>query len=208
MKKSIIRVALSFATFNDDQLNSAAVILISCLKNNPLFPDLPLTLAAFTALQLAFQNAIAAAAIGGAMDTAAKNEARDALIIAMRRFAAYVQSLALDSESDVLSSGFDIVTFKGSKIPATLDTPMLTGLDNSLSAQLTLRLQAVSYAKAYEIQYCSNGGVWQSAGIFPNTRGIALTSLTPGTVYGTRARAIGGAARYSEWSATISLMCT
>src|ERR1019366_7483837 len=82
MKKSLIRVALSFATFNDGQLNSAAVVLIFCLKNNALFPGLPITIAAFTALQLAFQNAMAASAIGGVMDTATKNEARDALVVA------------------------------------------------------------------------------------------------------------------------------
>ena len=208
MKKSLIRVALSFATFNDDQLNSAAVVLIACLKNNALFPDLPITIAAFTALQLAFQNAMAASAIGGVMDTATKNEARDALIIAMRQLAFYVQSVGLDSAAEVLSSGFDIISTSGNKVPTTLDTPVLMGLDNSVSTQLQMRLQAVSYAKAYEVQFNSAGGTWQSAGIFPNTRGIAIEPLTPGTVYSARVRAIGGATRYSDWSATVSLMST
>ena len=165
MKRNIIRVALSFATFNDDQLNSAAVVLIVCLKNNSLFPDLPISIAAFTTLQVAFQNALATAATGGSIATAAKNEARDALVIAMRRLAAYVQSVGLDSESDVLSSGFDIVINSGSKVPTTLDTPVLLGLDNSISGQLQVRLQTVAYAKAYEAQFCPTGGTWQSAGI-------------------------------------------
>src|SRR5258706_282971 len=106
--KKIIRVALSFATFPDDQLDSFAILVIACLKTNPLFPNLPITVTALTALQTAFQNAIVAAAQGGPMDTAAKNEARDALISALRQIAAYIQSLALSNLSDLLSSGFDV----------------------------------------------------------------------------------------------------
>ena len=57
MKKSI-RVALSFATFNTDQLNSFAILVIACLKNNALFPDLPVKINALAALQTAYQDAI------------------------------------------------------------------------------------------------------------------------------------------------------
>lgn len=208
MKKNI-RVALSFATFNDAQLNSFAILVIACLKSNSLFPDLPLTIAALTALQTAFEAAMTAAAQGGPKDTAAKNEARDALVSALRQIAAYVQSLGLDNMSSVLSSGFDVVVPGNGQTP--LDQPVLTKLDNSVSTQLQLRLQAVPNAKAYQVQYGSgvNGSVtWQEAGIFPNSRGIALTSLTPGTVYSARIRAVGGATRYSDWSAPVSLMAT
>jgi hypothetical protein len=33
-------------------------------------------------------------------------------------------------------------------------------------------------------------------------------SLTPGTVYAVRARAIGGSENYSAWSAVVSIMAT
>jgi hypothetical protein len=49
MKKNI-RVALSFATKTDSELNNFAILVLVCLKNNSLFPDLPLTLAALGAL--------------------------------------------------------------------------------------------------------------------------------------------------------------
>jgi hypothetical protein len=42
----------------------------------------------------------------------------------------------------------------------------------------------------------------------PNTKGIVLTNLTPGTTYNVRIRAIGGSTQYSPWSATMSLMAT
>jgi hypothetical protein len=94
MKKSV-RVGLSFATLPKDQFNSFAILAIVCLKNNPLFPNLPVTIIALTALQAAYQDAMNAAAVGGIKDTAAMLEARDALVMALRQIAAYIQSLNL-----------------------------------------------------------------------------------------------------------------
>ncbi len=54
MKKNI-RVALSFATFTHDQLNSFLILVLVCLKNNPLFPDLPVAYADLQALVATFQ---------------------------------------------------------------------------------------------------------------------------------------------------------
>jgi hypothetical protein len=94
MKKTN-RVALYFATYTDNELNSFAILAIVCLKTNPLFPNLPLTIAALTALQTAFANAITGAAQGGTVATALKVEAREALIPPLRQIAAYIQSLGL-----------------------------------------------------------------------------------------------------------------
>lgn len=203
--KKIIRVALSFATFTDDQLNSFAILVIACIKTNPLFPTPPVTAAALTALQLAFQAAVTAAAQGGTMDTAVKKEARDALVSALRQIAAYVQSLALANVSQVLSSGFDVVIPNSAQSP--LSQPVFT-LDNSLTTKLMVRLQAVTNAKAYQVQFNTGPGAWQDTGIYPNTRDIILTNLMPGTVYDVRIRAVGGSTQYSEWSATMSSMAT
>jgi Fibronectin type III domain len=203
MKKNI-RVALSFATFSDNDVNSFAILVIVCLKNNLLFPNLPVSLADLTTLQTAFQNAITAAAQGGTMATAAKNEARDALVSTLRQLAAYVQSLGPTlTVSQVLSSGFDVV------IPNTTQSPLSQpafGLDNSTTTQLAIYLQAVTNARAYQVQFASGTAAWQEAGIYPNTKGIVLTNLTPGTTYNVRIRAVGGSTQYSDWSATVSRM--
>lgn len=202
--KKVIRVALNFATFSDNDVNSLAILVIACLKNNVLFPNLPVTIAAFTALQTAFQNAIAAAAQGGTVNTALKGEARDALVSAMRQQAAYVQSLAPTlTLSQVLTSGFDVVNPNTKPMP--LDQPVFT-LDNSITTQLAVYLSAVANAKAYQIQFSSGSGPWLEAGIYPNTRGIVQTNLIPGTTYNVRIRAVGGSTQYSVWSATVSMM--
>jgi len=173
-KPNQIRVALSFATFGDNEVNSLAILLIVCLKNNALFPNLPVSIAALTALQTAFQSAITVSLQGGKINTALKSEARDALISAMRQLAAYVQSLAPTlTLSQVLSSGFDVVN--ANTTPSPLIQPLFT-LDNSTSGQLAVYLQAVPNAKAYQVQFSTGTGAWQEAGIYPNTKGIVLKS--------------------------------
>jgi hypothetical protein len=204
--KKVIRVALSFASFGDNDVNSLAILVIVCLKTNALFPNLPVSIAALTALQTAFQNAITAAAQGGKVNTATKNEARDALVSALRQTAAYVQSLAPTlTVSQVLSSGFDVAN--ANTTPSPLTQPVFT-LDNSTTTQLAVYLTAVPNAKAYQVQYSTGSGAWQEAGVYPNTKGIVITNLTPGTIYNVRIRAVGGSTQYSPWSASVPMMAT
>jgi hypothetical protein len=91
--------------------------------------------------------------------------------------------------------------------PMPLTQPVFT-LDNSVTTQLAVWLTAVTNAKAYQLQYAIGAGPWLEAGIYPNTKDIFLTNLTPGTVHNVRIRAIGGSTQYSEWSATVSMMAT
>jgi hypothetical protein len=204
--KKLVRVGLGFATLPKDQLNSYVILGIVCLtKQIALVPNLPVTIAALTALQEVYQAGLTAAALGGQKDTAALKEARNELVAALRQIAAYIQSLNL-TESQVLTLGFDVVVWSNTKI--TLLAPTGITLDNSSSTQLGVYLSAVAGAKAYHVQYCIGTGAWLEAGIWPNTRDIYLLNLTPGTIYTVRIRAIGGSTQYGPWSASISLMCT
>jgi hypothetical protein len=203
--KRTIRVAVSFASFNKDHLNCFAILVLVCLKNNPLFPKPPVSLADLGALLTAYQDAMSAAKLGGPKASAAFREARAKLVTALRQTAAYIQSPGLTKESDVLSSGFDLAVWNTRQAPLT--TPVLVRLDNSVSTQLSLKMRAVADAKAYEVQFSADGGqMWQRLGIYPHTLGIVLTDLTPGTVYAMRVRAVGGSTRSSGWSNAISGM--
>jgi hypothetical protein len=129
--KNIIRISLAFATYPDTELNSFAILVIACLTNNTLFPNLPVNVIGLAVLQTAFSQAITASAHGGTPLTAAKNEARNALIAALRQSAGYVQSLTPTLNlSQVLSSGFDVVN--ASNVPSPLTQPVFT-LDNSMA---------------------------------------------------------------------------
>jgi hypothetical protein len=195
---------LSFVNLPKDQKNSFACLVLVCLKNNLLFPNLPITLLALGALQTAYQAAMNAATVGGHKDTVALADADDNLVAALRQIAAYIQSLNL-TEAEVLTSGYDVIVWSKTKI--TLVAVTVTGLDNSISTQLGVSLQALAGAKAYHVQYCTGTGAWVDAGIWPTTKGIVIQNLTPGTVYSVRVRGIGGSDQYGPWSAAMSLMC-
>lgn len=201
MKTNIIRVALYFAGYGDNELNSFASLSVSCLKTNPLFPNLPVDALALSGLQVDFDQKLTVAKQGGKVDTAKKNLARGLLIAALRQNAAYVQSLGLTNLADVLSSGYDVVSTNKTQSPLT--TPMFE-LDNSFPGQITVGLSAVVNAKSYQVQSSIGTGPWQELGIFPNTRGIIIPNLTSATICNVRVRAIGGSTQYSQWSATVS----
>jgi hypothetical protein len=203
--KQNIRIALTFATYNRTQLNGFAILVIVCLKNNLLFPNLPVSIAVLTALQTALQDANNAAAQGGVPATTAANEARDAMNVALRQNAAYVQSLtATLTLSQIYTSGYDVVNTNRTQSP--LIQPVLNGLDNSLTTKLLVQFGSITNAKAYQVQFSTGTGAWQEAGIFPSTKNVLITNLTPGTVYNVRVRAIGGSTQYSEWSAAMAIM--
>lgn len=204
--KKILKVALWFATYSNDQLNSFLILSLVCLKNNPLFPNLPIAYADLQTLVEKFQQRLAAAAGGGPQETAALEEARDAVIMALRQIAGYIQSLGLTNKSDVLSSGFDVIV-PGKNPQTELDQPVFA-LDNTTPGQLRLELRAVTNAKAYQVESAIGSNPWTAVGIFPNTRNVIVPNTVAGTVYSVRVRAVGGSTQYSVWSATMSLMST
>jgi hypothetical protein len=201
MKTQILRIALYFANYTDNDLNVFASLSVSCLTANPLTPDLPVKVPALGTLQVAFADGITAAQQGGKVETAAKNTARAALLAALRQNAAYVQSLSLTNLEDIFSTGYDVTSSNKSQSPLT--TPVFA-LDNSFGGQIAVDLTAVVNAKSYQVQYSIGTGAWQELGIFPNTRGIVIPSLTATTICNARVRAIGGSTQYSQWSATVS----
>jgi hypothetical protein len=200
MKTNILRVALYFAAYSDNNLNSFAALSVSCLTNNPLTPDLPVKVLQLGALQVAFANSITDSQQGGRIETGKKNTARAALLAALRQNAAYVQSLALTTVQDIFSTGYDVTSSNKSQSPLT--TPVFA-LDNSFPGQITVDLSAVVNAKSYQVQYSIGTGAWQELGIFPSTRGIVISNLTATTICNARVRAIGGSTQYSQWGATV-----
>jgi len=174
------------------------------MKNNASFAEPAVTIAALTAALATFDAALAAAAQGGTQATAAKNAAREALIALLRQEASYVQSVANNDLTVILSSGFQVNSPNTGRSP--LDKPAIQDVENVASTQLLVRLSPIDNARAYEVRmsYGTNG--WQVAGVFTQARRIVLQNLTPGTSYNIQARAVGGSTGYSDWSDPVSHM--
>jgi hypothetical protein len=194
---------MSFAALSDSDLDEFAANIVVSLTGNAAYPAPLVPLATLGAAQSAFHDALLAAAQGGVQLTAVKNEARDALVTLLRQEASYVQAIAGQNLSTLLSSGFEANSTN--RAQSTLDAPNIIGLDNGQTTQLIVRMQPVANAKACELQ-TKNGGGWTPAGVFVQARGIVLPGLTPGQNYSVQARAIGGSTGYSDWSDPVSHM--
>jgi hypothetical protein len=191
------KVSYGFAQLPDTAIADYVDTIIAALTGNAAFPNLPVTLAALGTLKTDYLAKLAATAQGGTLATAEKNTAKAALVDALRKTAAYVQSVAGQDLSLLLSSGFQPVSTNRTQSP--LEKPVVLDINNTTSTKLVLRLKPVANARAYEAQY-KNGGGWLPAGIFTQARRIEIGNLTPGVVYTVQTRAIGGSTGYSEWS--------
>ena len=206
--KARFRVSNAYAVLSVNDLIAFTQVVIICLTNNAAFTDLPVTIADLTALLKALQDAANAMAQGGTPQlTAVRDEALEALRDALRKTAAYVQSVALNSLSMMLSSGFKNVSTPSPQSP--LPAPTITYVGNLGTTQVLMRLTPIDNARTYETRLSADGGkTWVSGGISPQARRIVLKSLTPGTVYTIQARAIGGSTGQSDWSTTVTIMAT
>jgi hypothetical protein len=208
MNNSRYRVSYSFTTLSDNDLIAFIQTIITCLTGNATFNNLPVKLADFSALLGAFQTAVNNMGLNTNQQlTALRDEAREALLDAARKIGAYVQSVALNSLSTLLSSGFQNVSTQSPSSP--LAAPTILSAANSGSTQVALRLSPVANAKSYQIQLSTDGGkTWAISGAYTQARRILLTSLTPGTTYMIQAQAIGGSTGQSNWSTPVSIMAT
>lgn len=200
------RVSLGFARLRDTQLNSFAETTVVKMTGNPDFPTPLISLTRVAAQQNLFANAISAAAQGGKQLTAAKNRARETLLGMLRQQAAYVQSLAGENLSMLLSSGFEAVSVNRTQV--ILPQPVLLRVDNPQSTKLGVTIQPVPTARAYEVRLSYGTTGWQAVGVFTYSRPILIENLTPGTTYTVQARAFGGSTGYSDWSDPVSHMAT
>jgi hypothetical protein len=197
------RTSLQFTNLSDADLDEFASNVIISLTGNASYPTPSVPMIALTAGQTGFHSALLAAANGGKILTATKNQKRSVLEDMLRQEATYVQGIASQNLPMLLSSGFDANSINHSSAP--LDTPAVLNLDNGMTSELVLRMQPVVNAKSYEVQ-TKNGGGWTPAGIFTQARKITLPGLTPGQVYSVQSRAIGGSTGYSDWSDPVSHM--
>jgi hypothetical protein len=164
------------------------------------------SLTGLKAALLAYMAAFNEAAGGTKQAVSAKNDARLVLEGLLRQEAAYVQSIAGDSLTVLLTSGFDAAS--NNKASMQLAKPVIALIENEATTQLKVRLQAVDNARAYEVRMSYGANGWQAVGTFTDSRRILVENLTPGTVYSVQARAVGGSTGYSDWSDPVSKMAT
>jgi len=202
-----LKVALGFTRLSDGDLSAYTNNVITCMTGNAAYAKSPVSMADLTKLLGTFDTAIAAALAGGKTLTAAKNAARDALVAALRKIAAYVQIVADGDMALLLASGFSAANASRSQ-QTKLEIPLILAVENEGTTKLTVRLQSVPRAKSYEVRAVNGATTPAASVIATQARRIIVGNLTPGTTYNIQARAIGGSEGFSEWSDPVSHMAT
>ncbi|HEY0548091.1 MAG TPA: fibronectin type III domain-containing protein [Verrucomicrobiae bacterium] len=198
------RVLYSFARLADALLINFVANVILKMTGHLGFPNPRVDMSTLRAALDAFSNAVTAALAGGRQLTAAKNQARDTLLMLLRQEGSYVQSVAGEDLALLLSSGFEASSKNRAQIP--LPQPVIERIDNPQSTMLAVTVSLLATGRAYEVRIKDGANGWTTVGVFTYSRSILVTNLTPGTVYTVQVRGIGGSLGYSDWSDPVSHM--
>lgn len=204
-----LKVALGFAQLPDTELNGFASGVVGKLYLQPVFTDPPVDKASVELAITKFGDAIAASLDGGPSSTAAKNNARDALIGVLKELAGYVQRVSNNDLEVLLSSGFKAASRNRTQI--VLPAPVLKAIKFGQSGELLVTVFPVATARGYEAETAeavdeTTLGPWVDQGFFTSSRNMRIGGMTPGKTYVVRVRAMGGLTKKSDWSAPSSHM--
>ena len=181
MTTPILHASLAFAGYSDPDLDNFAAKHVICMTDNPAFTDPTVKPVDMGTLQQTFHLAFLAAANGGTDLTAAKNEAREPLVNALRLNAAYVQGRPGLTLSVLLSSGF--LSTNTNHAQSQLDTPSITGIDNGATTQLITHLTPITNSNSYQVKVLNLDGTELKTVDCSQARNIVIPGLKPGVVY-------------------------
>jgi hypothetical protein len=206
-----IRVADGLLKLSTEQLIGTAGAIIIGMTGNPSFPSPPVDMKTMQTAVDDLNAALAAKPNGGPAATAEKNKKREALIGLLRRLRHYVDDHCGNDLSVLLSSGFQAAVT--TRVRSPLANPSILNVRFGNSTELVLKVTPIAHAKCYEVRSAAVDaenmpGPWQTVGLFTDSRLMRITGLVPGTTYMLSVRAIGGSTGYSDWSNTVSRMCT
>ncbi|MNK58855.1 hypothetical protein D3C87_779530 [compost metagenome] len=186
------KLILDYNRFSDATLAVKAINIKNGLTDNANFPTTVPSLVDFTALQETFDLALSKTVSADRIQIALKNQARVALLAAMRQLALDINAQANGDRAKLLSSGFDLAA--SGENSTTISTPtefrMLDGI-NAGELKLTCKrvVNAVSYLFEYTDEVPTEETKWK---VQPaSSRELTLKGLRSGArIYG-RIKAIG-----------------
>ena len=139
------KVSYKFVSLPFTAIGDYTDTVITGFTGNAGLPAPPVSMPILGAQKDDYLVKLAATAQGGTLATSEKNDAWDVLVGSLRQLAAYVQCVAGSNLTLLLSSGF--TNNSTNRVSAPLPAPVVKAADNSVPAQLTLRLQSVLNAR-------------------------------------------------------------
>lgn len=204
------KVITNYSQLRLDELHTLAGTVVDCMKNNPTFAGLPVSLEELEAVAIDFQKKWERLKDdGGKTNKIRRDYARDALFDVFSRLATFVNQLAKGDMEILLQSGFYL-----DKVPTALGAPskpiFLEMVDGPQRNQLSVRFPSVKKAYLYEYQYADEVDIrglpiWREIIVVDKPAGVIILDTLPTRIYYVRARTRNKAG-CSDWSDIVSLM--
>lgn len=208
----VIHVLERFSGVSDTDVAVRSNTVQINLTGNLHFPNPPVDLAALKTATDTLTALIAQAADGTKKVIAEKNKQRAPVIAMLRMLGRYVE---IQSQGDMAI--FQTSGFQAASTTKVLAQPLSKNIrkiaHGSNSGQILIWAQSIRGALSYQIRYAAsvNGAAaanWTEQLIAQVRTPALLTGLTPGTKYAFQARAALKGNTYTDWSDSVTFICT
>ncbi|WP_257670563.1 hypothetical protein [Parapedobacter tibetensis] len=203
------KLVTNYKHLSDTELASLATRSTDALRTNTNFPDMDPTFAEYepVAMDYIAKQGITATGRSSTQQAREKDEAREELIVMMRRVTSYINNFTSIS-SIQLGSGFEPVADpKGLQAPRSSTWARL--LDSTRPGEILLQFEAIREAYQYELAFASglDGSgqpVWQELEPVSRALGNFYSPVQDGVTYYFRVRSRNKRG-VSAWSPVASL---
>ena len=203
----------AFGGMPDADVVSRGMSIVTKMTGNSNFPNPPVDLAGLKT-DIDTLSALMAESLDGSRKVIAeKNKQKVAVVKKLRLLGRYVEVACNDDMAVFVSSGFEAASNSKTQSPGVSQN--IRSLDHGFnSGDIVIRLRAVPEAVSYELRYAvasaENGTalLWTTnQPVLGVRKPITLTGLKPGTTYAFQVRSLGKFG-YSDWSDSVTFMCT
>ena len=177
------------------------------LSNNAFFTSLTALGGKITAKATEFNTALGVSTTGSATDRAHKNTVRGELNDLLDEGADGVDGIAQGNVEILTASGYHLTNPAGPS-PAPVGTVTLTGLANVATTKLGLVLTITGNVWAVVVERQNTDSTWTKVAVFTDLNNTVVTGLVSGSLNTFRVCAMAAANQTSEWSASMSAICT
>jgi fibronectin type III domain protein len=210
MPEENIRPLERYSRASDALIVTRGTAVVTGMTGNPNFPNPPIDLALLKAAIERLKELMAEALDRSRKVIAEKNKKREEVIDMLRLLGRYVEVSCKGKMEIFLTSGLEpVLTKRG---PHSAISKNIRSIIRGKSGELVIQLVAAEDAASYDVRYrASRNGVpptkWTTKTVTRVRPALKLVGLVPATVYEFQVRTLTDSG-YSDWSDSVSFMCT
>ncbi|MFB2121641.1 hypothetical protein [Parapedobacter sp. 2B3] len=191
----IPKLVTNYSGMSDADLASLATRTADALRTNINFPDMNPAFVDYEPLALDYvaKQAVTANGRASGQQKEEKDEAREALLKAMRAVAGYINNFTNVSSLQLSSGFFPVADPTGLQAPRTSSWTRIR--PSNRPAEILLEFEAIREAYQYEIQVATEldlegQPLWQSLPLVSDSRGNFYAPVEDGVLYYLRVRSL------------------